>query len=175
MTATAKNRRVELFAPVVTSQSYPWLLGGLANGTIDLRRDVFKCALFAPTFVADPRHRYMSEINAHEINAVGYEGGFDGSGRQTLTNQALVGDLVDGWFTADKIVFPPLDQALTRITQAVVYQHQSSDADSVLIVAITFGHGLRANGGPLEVHWSPGGIVGWSLLGDRGVRKFTRS
>lgn len=136
----------------------------LLNKEIDLDTDTIKVALMDSDWVADLTDEDMADVNAMELNAGGgdtngYYAGFAGTGRQTLANAAL--SLITGGtkFDADDTTFTTLGAALDDVWALVIYHHNTSDADSKLLIAVELDPVYDPDGNDLPIQWHPDGIA----------------
>ena len=141
----------------------------IMDGTIDLLTDTLKIMLVTASYVANANNDFVDEGGAndpidHELDGTGYQKGFAGTGRVTLSNKSIVEDDANNRAEFDD----SSDIVLTSITAgtaaaAILYKHNTSDTDSVLIAYIdTGGFPIVTNGGNLTIQWNAEGIVQFS-------------
>ena len=138
----------------------------IMDGTIDLLTDTLKIMLVTSSYVADTDHDFVDEAGAndpidHELSGSGYTAGFGGSGRKTLSSNAVseddANDRAEFDDTAD-ITWTAINAGTAAA--AILYKHNTSDTDSVLIAYIdTGGFPVVTNGGDLTIQWNAEGIL----------------
>ncbi len=138
----------------------------IMDGTIDLLTDVLKIMLVNSGYVANADHDFVDEAGANdpidqELSGTGYDPGFAGSGRKTLSGKAVSEDDAN-----DRAEFDDTgDITWTGINAgtaaaAILYKHLTSDAASVLIAYIdSGGFPVVTNGGDLTIQWNAEGIL----------------
>jgi len=138
----------------------------IMDGTIDLLTDVIKVMLVTSVYVANPDHDFVDMAGASdpidaELTGTGYQAGFAGTGRKTLSNKTVTES--DG--TNKAFLDNTVDLTWSAINAGVaaafiVYKHLTSDAASVLIAYVdTGGFPITTNGGDLTVQFNAAGIL----------------
>lgn len=138
----------------------------ILDGTIDLVNDVIKIMLVTSSYVANVDDDLVDEGGANdpideELTGTGYDPGFGGTGRVTLSNKAFSQDNTNdrGEFddTSD-ITFSSINAGTAAAM--IMYKHLTNDAASILIAYIdTGGFPIVTNGGDLVVQWNAEGIL----------------
>lgn len=99
-----------------------------------------------------------------EYASASHTAGFSGTGRKALT-EALTKE------TGNRIMFDSTDIIYTalavstsgnNIIGALIYQHNTSDADSIPLAYIDLAD-FNGNGGNVTIQWSATGIISWQL------------
>lgn len=124
-------------------------------GLIDLSTGTWKALLWAG-YTPDKDHIYVSsitsgtnyEINAGNGNTNGYESGYSGSGRKTLTGLSWTKDDTNDWgkWTFDYLEWATLNAGTPG--GLTIYKPNSTDANSKILVSIVFSAPLASNGQP---------------------------
>ena len=145
---------------------YPGMVA-LANKEIDLDTDTIKVALMETGFVYDLTDEDMADISADELNAGngdtnGYFAGFAGTGRQALANKAIAAIATGMKFDAGDTTFAAMAAALPDVHAAVVYHHNTADADSKLLFVMDFDPVFDPDGNDLSIQWHVDGITTWA-------------
>jgi len=138
----------------------------MADGTIDLLTDVIKVMLVTSTYVANPDHDFVDMGGASdpidaELTGTGYQAGFAGTGRKTLSNKAIAEDDANNRAEFDNTVDLTWSAINAGAAAAfIVYKHLTSDAASVLIAYVdTGGFPITTNGGDLTIQFNAEGIL----------------
>ncbi len=137
----------------------------ILDGTIDLLTDTLKIMLVTSSYVADADNDFVEEgvndANEHELTGTGYDPGFAGSGRKTLSGKGVTED-----DTNDRAEFDDSgDITWTGINAgtaagAILYKHITADTASILIAYIdSGGFPVVTNGGDLTIQWNAEGIL----------------
>lgn len=116
----------------------------------------FKVALMATTYTYDPdAHVDMADVNAHELNqaatGTGYVAGFAGAGRQTLAGLAVTQTAGGCVITADPVTFAGLQADLADVKGYLIYEHDTDDAGSPILVWVDFDSDYDPDGNDLVV------------------------
>jgi hypothetical protein len=130
---------------------YNGFLQYIADGTIDLKNDTIKAALFASTFTPDKDTQdTWADISASEISGTNYN-----AGGETLANKAVThedaGDT--GKFDADDVTYANV--TLTNARYVILY-HSSSGK---LIGAWDLGSNQSPSATNFVVKWNAAGIL----------------
>ena len=136
------------------------------NGSIDLLTDTIKVMLVTSSYTFNADDDFLDNGGAndptdHELSGTGYQAGFAGTGRKTLSNKAVNLDDANDRSEFDNTV----DLTWTAINAgtaaaAIVYKHLTSDAASVMIAYIdTSGFPIVTNGGDLTLAFNAEGIL----------------
>jgi len=129
------------------------------DNTILLATDTLKVALLSNSYIPTPEHAFMSQISSTELSGTGYVGGFNGSGRLTLTEKSFALVNGRGQFTAGKMTWPAINAGSARYM--VILKELTSDSDSRLIAWLDTGF-VVTNGSDLVL--VPGGSTGLMQL-----------
>lgn len=129
-----------------------------ATAQIDWKGSTIKVMLVTAAYTPNADDDFATTPAASEISVTGYAPGFAGAGRKTLgTKTATVNDTNDrGDFGAANLTWTALGSGAT-IAGAVVYKHNTSDADSPLICYLDVAD-TATNGGDISLNFS-GGLV----------------
>lgn len=145
----------------MASAMYNTALLGIWNGSIDLLNDTIKIALIGTStpYSFDKDHTSMTTPAASEVVvSSGYQVGFSGTGRKTLSNKSVTKDN-----TNDRVVFDADDPSAwtlasgDTVASAIVYKHDTNDATSIPI-AFLDGSDVATNGGTITVTYPATGI-----------------
>jgi hypothetical protein len=136
--------------------------------TLHLVDDPVKVMLVSPDYTPDPDHAYiddgtiLSPIN-FELDGVGYESGFGGTGRRALQNKSFAKDLATDRirYYADNVIWNPINIGVeTPAGAAILILEGTSDADSLLIAYILSGGFPKVtDGGELLLRFSDNGVL----------------
>lgn len=134
----------------------------IADGTIDLLSDTLKIMLVDSGYSPDADDEFVNDgAAANELSGTGYASGFAGAGRKTIGNKSIAADDAN-----DRAEFDSTDDQTWSSIDAgtaaamVLYKHNTSDADSVVIAYIdTGGFPVVTNGGDLTIQWNAEGIL----------------
>lgn len=136
-----------------------WYTPGLhkvLNRSIDLVGDTLKAILVASGYTPDKDHEFASSLT-NELSGTGYTGGFNGSGRKTLSGKAFsldtTNDRVEWAFSG--VLWSAINAGNPKYL--VVVKEITNDAASQLVAFLDLGT-VVTNGGDLMV--TPDGILG---------------
>lgn len=135
-----------------------------ADDTIDLLSDTLKVILVGSTYSATVDDSFVSPTIAagQELNGTGYTGGYQGSGRKTLSSKVVVRDDVNNRaeFSAAPVTWTGINAGV--ITAAVIIRERAATGDTMseLIAYINDGGlPLTTNGGDVTFTWNAEGIL----------------
>ncbi len=142
----------------------------LADGTIHWASDTIKLMLIANdvayTYNAD--HTYVDMAGANdpidcELNVSGYAPGFGGAGRATLASKTITIDTAN-----DRYIYDAADPSAWTLVSgetviaAIIYRHNTSDADSRLLFYVDFDDKATPDG-TLTLNFNALGIFAHSM------------
>lgn len=123
---------------------YNKAVGKILRNTIDLDGDTFKVGLSTSTHAPNKDDAFCDDGGADdfsdgEISVTNYTGGFNGSGRKTLSNRTVTDDLTNDRVVldADDITWTALGAGAT-IAQATMMKEVTNDAASSVIINLDF-------------------------------------
>jgi hypothetical protein len=123
------------------------------DGTIDLKNDTIKVALFTSSYNPD-RDAHDNWVDlSNECSGEGYSGGIELQNK--VVSHQDTGDL--GKFTADAAAFGTL--TVSDIKWAVLYKDAAAAADRKLIMAKDLSGPFSPVGVPFSVTWHADGIL----------------
>lgn len=125
-------------------------------GEHDWVTDTFKVMLLESGYTPDKTHEFVSDLVAFEASGTGYTGGFNGSGRKSVTGKTRVIDdpyVVCG--ADDMLTWTALD--LGTLVAGVIIKEVTTDADSKVILHIN-GFSILTDTRNLNVTWNEDGI-----------------
>jgi len=117
------------------------------NGTIKLSSDTIKLMLVDDNYTPNVNHDFVNDVNNRELSGTGYVGGFNGSGRQTLSGKVFSTDPDNdrAEFTANDLVWSDIDAGIARY--GILIKEVTDDTDSRLIAWLDLsGLGITTNG-----------------------------
>jgi hypothetical protein len=130
----------------------------LADGTIDLKNDTIKCALFPDTYTPDEDgDDNWDDIDTEEVSGTGYSAGGVALSTKTVTH---LDDSDKGVFDADDVTFEGV--TLSDVKWAVLYKDAVSATDRKLIGAWDIGGPHSPVAQDFVVKWNTGGILNFS-------------
>jgi hypothetical protein len=141
-----------------------FMQGGIAHylGSGNFNSDTLKMMLLKNTYTPNKDHDAVSDINAHECDATGYTGGFNGAGRKTLSSPAVTLD-----DTNDRAVLGSADPGTwtsiggatnNTLRYGAPIKEITSDALSIVLAVLDMGSDKTTNGGDLTVQIAAAGI-----------------
>ncbi len=136
-------------------------------GELDLDGQTIKAMLVNASYSYNPDHNLVSQVSANEVSGTGYTGGFAGSGRKTLTSVVVAQDDTNdrGYLDAADLTWSAIN--VGQVGGLILYRHNTSDSDSVLIAFIDTGASfpITTNGGDLVFQWSSSPVGILQLIG----------
>lgn len=131
-----------------------------ADGTIDLTTDSFVVALVGSTYSEDADHQYFnSSVYQTELSGTGYEAGYGGSGRQTLTDITVAEDDTNDWalVSCSPLTWSAINAGTAAAAVVMRYRAATGDTMSELVCFIdSGGFPVTTNGGDLTITFSNG-------------------
>ena len=142
----------------------------LATAALNLSSETIKVMLIQPGYIFDPDHNFVSDITGgspnYEVNedasGTGYNAGFSGSGRKTLSGKTVTQNDTDDRteFDHDDFLWPAIDAGI--VLAAVYYKEGTSDADSELIMYTAPDDAINTGGGDLTIAPQANGVI-WGI------------
>lgn len=134
----------------------------IMDGTIDLLSDTIKVMLVDSSYTPDKDDEFVADgADAAELSGTGYQAGFAGTGRKTLSNKAITVDNTNDRAEFDNTVdltWSSIDAGI--VAAMVIYKHLTNDGASVVIAYVdSGGFPKTTNGGDLSVVFNAEGIL----------------
>jgi hypothetical protein len=133
----------------------------LATGALNLATDTIKACLVLGTYTPDKDNDFADHFTAYELSTTNYTGGFGGSGRKTLTSQAVTEDtsndlakftaVIPAWTALGPATAGPVTAYLALVKEV------TDDAHSPIIA--TYDCVVTTNGGDLTVTANASGLI----------------
>lgn len=130
----------------------------IADGTIDLVADTIKAILVTSSYTPNADHDFADDLGANELSGTGYTGGFNGSGRKTLTSKSWSTDNTNdrAEFTATIPTWSGINAGSPKYL--ILVKEITNDAATRLIAWLDLGT-VTTNGGDLTVTANAEGLI----------------
>lgn len=130
----------------------------MAQGTLSWGSSlsVFRAMLVAPSYVFNADHRYVTDVQAHEVVHSSY------SRQNVVSRVGLYDDALDrGYLDADDTIYPTLSGV--TVGGVIIYKQAGgndlSPGDDMLLVYFNFSPAVVADGNNFKVEYAPQGLI----------------
>lgn len=132
----------------------------ILEASLNLSANTLKVMLVSTGYTPALGDTTVNTAAAAEISVSGYVGGFNGTGRKTVTPKTFTVDAVNhrGKFTSGTNLLWSALGAGATIAGAVLIKENTTDADSRLIAFLDFTD-TATNGGDFTIQWHTDGII----------------
>lgn len=129
----------------------------IADGTIDLVNDTIKVILVTSSYTPNADHDFADDLT-NELSGTGYTGGFNGSGRKTLSSKSWSTDNTNdrAEFTATIPTWSGINAGSPKY--AILVKEITNDAATRLIAWLDLGT-VVTNGGDLTITANAEGLI----------------
>jgi hypothetical protein len=132
---------------------------------VNLLTDTLKVMLVTPGYIPDANHTYVDDgtilsPSNYEVAGTGYIGGWEGSGRRTVTNKSVIKDTNTSKtrLFGDDVLWNPIN--VGPVGGVVLFREGEESDETSLLIGYTNegGFPILTDGGELQIRWHTNGI-----------------